>query len=103
MADYKNAIHRAVTHGGDQDFYTGELLDWKLISTYRNAASVEGKTRYKKSFALLPTVDHTLDGDGKLKFVICSWRMNDMKNDLSDPELYELCERVLHHRANGST
>lgn len=101
VVDYKAAIHRAVMDGGDRDFYTGEILDWKLISTYRNAESVAGKTKYKKSFALLPTVDHTLDENGKLKFVICSWRMNDMKNDMSDAELYELCERVLCHRANA--
>ena len=98
ISGYKVAIHRAVTEGGDRDFYTGEVLNWRLISTYRNAASVEGKSRYNKSLALLPTVDHTLDEHGKLKFVICSWRMNDMKNDMTDAELYELCALVLRHR-----
>ncbi|SRR6266566_1718330 len=101
VSEYKGAIHRAVRDGGDRDFYTGEVLDWSLISTYRNAASTEGKVKYKKSFALLPTVDHTIDEHGKLKFVICSWRMNDMKNDMTNAELYELCELVLRHRANG--
>jgi hypothetical protein len=101
VSGYKAAIHEAVKNGGHRDFYTGEVLDWRLISTYRNAASIEGKSKYKKSLALLPTVDHTLDENGKLKFVICSWRMNDMKNDLSDGELYELCELVLRHRING--
>jgi hypothetical protein len=101
VAAYKAAIHRAVEQGGDRDFYSGEVLDWRLISTYRNAASIEGKSKYKKSLALLPTVDHTLDEHDKPKFVICSWRMNDMKNDLTDAELYELCERVLRHRGNG--
>lgn len=101
VAGYKAAIHKAVTDGGDRDYYTGEVLDWRLISTYRNAASLEGKTKYKKSFALLPTVDHTVDEHGNLKFVICSWRMNDMKNDMSDAELYEMCERVLCHRTRS--
>ena len=101
VANYKAAIHRAVTEGGNRDFYTAEVLDWTLISTYRNAASNEGKSKYKKSLALLPTVDHTLNEHGKPKFVICSWSMNDMKNDMTDVELYELCERVLSYRANG--
>src|SRR5437868_6972854 len=61
VAGYKAAIHEAVKNSGHQDFYTGEILDWSLISTYRNAASIEGKSKYKKSLALLPTVDHTLD------------------------------------------
>jgi len=100
IAGYKMAIHRAVKEGGDRDFYTGEPLRWGLISTYRNAASVEGKSKYKKSLALLPTVDHTRDEQGNLKFVICSWRMNDMKSDMTDAELYDLCELVLRHRNN---
>jgi hypothetical protein len=72
VAAYKNAIHKAVVDGGDRDYYTGEVLDWSLISKYRNTAAVEGKAKYKRSFALLPTVDHTLDEQGNLKFVICS-------------------------------
>lgn len=99
VSAYKGAIHEAVTEGGHRDYYTGEVLDWSLISTYRNAAAVEGRVRYKKSFALLPTVDHTLDEQGKLKFVICSWRVNDMKNDMPDEELYKLCDQILKHRS----
>ena len=34
-------------------------------------------------------------------FVICSWRVNDIKNDMSDAELYELCEPVLRHRGTS--
>ncbi|MCH7666911.1 MAG: hypothetical protein IH936_13415 [Acidobacteria bacterium] len=30
------AIHNAVLDGGDRDAYTGEKLDWSLISTYDN-------------------------------------------------------------------
>ena len=98
VSKYKAAIHQAVKEGGDRDFYTGEVLDWHLISTYRNATSLEGKAKYKKSLALLPTVDHTVDDQGMLKFVICSWRMNDMKSDMTNAELYGLCELVLRHR-----
>ena len=95
VARYKAAIHRAVCDGGDRDFYTGEVLDWKLVSKWENIASKEGRVQYKKRFALLPTLDHCLDEKGEPKFVICSWRVNDSKNDLTLEEFFELCERVL--------
>jgi hypothetical protein len=57
-----------------------------------------GKKKYMRQFAQLPTVDHTLDEQGNLKFVICSWQVNDAKGDLSLEEFYALCESVLRHR-----
>ena len=100
VSKYKAAIHAAVCAGGDLDHYTGEILDWHLVSTYKNASSGEGKTKYKSQYALLPTLDHALDKDGKLAFVICSWRVNDAKSDLTEAEFYYLCELVLRHRDN---
>jgi len=97
VKQYKQAIHAAVTAGGNLDYYTGEELDWSLVSTFDNAAAMEGRTKYKKSFALLPTLDHAEDAHGRIKFVICSWRVNDMKSDMSQAEFYELCDRVLGH------
>lgn len=99
VANYKRAIHRAVANGGDLDHYTGEKLDWSLVSTFSNAAAVEGRVKYKKSFALLPTLDHAEDENGLPKFVICSWRVNDMKSDMSEAEFVQMCERVLKHRS----
>ena len=78
-----------------RDYYTGEMLNWKLISQYRNDASKNGKRQYKKGFALLPTVDHVGDGMGPANFVICSWRTNDAKSDLTCAEFEELCRKVL--------
>lgn len=98
VALYKAAIHRAVCDGGERDFYTGEVLDWKLVSKWENAASKEGRVKYKKQFALLPTLDHSLDEKGEPKFVICSWRVNDAKNDLTITEFVELCEAILKYR-----
>jgi hypothetical protein len=98
ISKYKEAIHGAVCAGGDRDFYTGESLDWSLISKYRNENAREGKKKYKKLFANLPSVDHTLDEQGNLKFVICSWSVNDSKSDMTLPEFYTLCENVLRHR-----
>ncbi len=97
ISQYKEAIHEAVLNGGDQDAYTGERLDWSLISTYDNTESQKRRRAYKKEFALLPTVDHVGDGSGSPDFVICSWRTNDSKSDLNLAEFLALCRRVLKH------
>lgn len=98
ISKYKEAIHKAVCSGGDRDYYTGEPLDWSIISKYRNKDSKRGKKKYKQQLVSLPSVDHTLDKKGNLKFVICSWRVNDSKSDMTLPEFYALCESVLRHR-----
>ncbi len=95
VAEYKDAIHSAVRQGGERDFYTGEPLDWSLISTYDNDASANGGRSYKQRFALLPTVDHLGDGRGRPRFVICSWRTNDAKHDLNYAQFVELCRLVV--------
>jgi hypothetical protein len=72
------------------DFYTEEQLDWTLLSKYNNEDSKKYGREYKKQFALLPSVDHLEDGKGPANFVICAWRTNDSKNDLSYEEFVEL-------------
>jgi hypothetical protein len=94
IEEYKWEIHRAVMMSNGIDFYTGERLDWKRISKYNNIASKHGKRAYKKLFALLPTVDHVTDGRGRADFVICGWRTNDSKNDMTYEDFRELCEKV---------
>jgi hypothetical protein len=93
--DYRHAIHEAVIQSDGKDHYTGQILDWSLISQYDNEASAAGRREYKAKFALLPTVDHIGDGTGAANFVICSWRINDMKNDMSHGELATSCILVL--------
>ena len=95
----RQQIHEAVCDHGTHDFYTGEKLDWSLVSTYDNEASKKGGTAYKLGFALLPTVDHVFEPDRSWRFVICAWRTNDAKNDMSHEEFVALCQRVVdHHR-----
>lgn len=89
------AIHNAVCASGGRDAYTGEELDWKLLSTYDNEASRDGGRKYKATFALLPTVDHVADGLGPADFKICGWRTNDAKHDLSLEEFLTLCQKVV--------
>lgn len=103
VAEYKAAIHAAVVRSQGRDAYTGERLRWGLISTYDNDQSKTHRRAYKHGFALLPTVDHVGDGTGPADFVICAWRTNDAKADLSRQEFLALCRRVVgfHDRRAG--
>ena len=94
---YRNAIHAAVVNCGGYDVYTGEELNWLLISGYNNDQSKKKGRNYKREFALLPTVDHVGDGTGTTDFKICGWRTNDAKNDLSLSEFLSVCQTVLEH------
>lgn len=90
-------MHAAVVASKGLDHYTGEALDWHLIGTYCNESSKAGRSVYKATMALLPTLDHVLMEDGQWDFVVCAWRTNDAKNDLSHSEFVELCRKVVSH------
>ncbi|MFG6490525.1 hypothetical protein ACG04R_27930 [Roseateles sp. BYS78W] len=96
---YKEAIHAAVVLSGGRDAYTGEQLDWHLISTYDNDESKLGRHQYKARFAMLPSVDHLDAGATEASFRICAWRTNDAKNDLSIEAFVALCRQVVAHAA----
>ena len=95
IEEYKKAIHLAVERCGGLDEYTGRPLQWDLISRYNNDESRKRGRDYKKGFSDLPTVDHVADGLGPPDFFICSWRVNDAKNDLDLNEFRQLCSEVL--------
>jgi hypothetical protein len=103
VARYEAEIHAAVCESGNRDFYTGERLDWSLISTWDNESAKRGRAKYKRTLALLPTVDHTADDHGRQKFVTCSWSVNDAKSDLTLEQFYQLCERVLKYRDQNNS
>lgn len=94
---YRAAIHGAVAGSAGRDAYTGEALDWKLISRYDNVESKKLGRPYKHRFALLPTVDHVGNGMGPANFMICGWRTNDAKHDLELPAFIAVCKAVLRH------
>ena len=96
---YKRAIHEAVGLSLGKDRYTGEKLDWKLISKYDNEESKMGRGTYKAKLAYLPTVDHTYERANATDFAICGWRTNDAKGDLKIDEFISLCRRVIRHHA----
>ncbi|MEH6542676.1 MAG: hypothetical protein V7721_01935 [Porticoccaceae bacterium] len=93
---YKIAIHNAVCDSKGKDAYTNENLDWSLLSEYDNEQSKKHGRKYKKQFALLPSVDHVGDGAGEADFKICSWRTNSAKNDMSYSELVDLCHKIIN-------
>ena len=96
---YRSKICEAIKNIPDagKDYYTEEKLNWDLIGQYNNSnAQQEGKA-YKRKFALMPTVDH-INAEAKPEFVICSWRMNDAKNDLSEFAFTKLCIRFLRKK-----
>jgi len=96
-SNYRDQIHEAVLRSGGRDAYTGEDLDWSLLSKYNNEESKAGRHGYKAGFALLPTVDH-IESDNRIAaFCICGWRTNDAKHDLSTASFLTLCEKVLKH------
>ena len=95
--EYKAAIHQAVVASGGLDAYTGESLDWTIISKFDNEGAKAGGRSYKKRFGLLPTVDHVGDRLAAADFRVCSWRTNDAKNDVDMDEFLAVCRAVLQH------
>ena len=94
----KQAIIDAIEQSAGRDYFTGEALDWASISRWNNEDAKRGGAKYRKAFWNLPTVDHDQDKAGKPVFRLCSWRMNDSKNDQSIAEFLQLAAKVQKHR-----
>lgn len=99
VATYKAMIHEAVIKSNGRDAYTGEMLDWSLLSKWRNNEAKDQGSAYKRKFALLPSVDHISDRRDTASFAICSLRTNSAKSDLSVDEFYCLCRQVVTHQS----
>jgi len=98
VAGFKEAIYRAVVEAGGCDYYTGQPLDWHRISQWDNAEAAAKRGEYKKTFWNLPTVDHDFSDNGSAVFRLCSWRVNDAKNDQTIEEFLELAKAIRIHR-----
>ena len=94
IAEAKAAIHNAIVASGGRDYVTDEELRWDLLGNYDNEASGREGAAYKRARWMQPTVDH-LNSLPVCDFVICSWRTNDAKGDMSVEELKEFCGLVL--------
>ncbi|MCP9832844.1 hypothetical protein KBY95_00685 [Cyanobium sp. Aljojuca 7A6] len=96
VSEAKAAVHAAIADCGGRDYWTGEQLRWDLLGNYDSDESgLQGAT-YKRARALQPTIDHR-DSRPICDFVICAWRTNDAKHDMSSEELKEFCRLVLEH------
>lgn len=100
--NYKRAIHKAVIDSKGIDAYTGKKMNWTLICQYDNEESKIGRSEYKKQFSELPTFDHVSKEGEKLKFSICSWKVNDAKNDLDYKEFVKLCKEIVEFEKKKS-
>jgi hypothetical protein len=89
-AVYKKEIHEAVKRSLPYDPYTGENLEWELISQWDT--SHEQPEGYRKKFALMPTIDHI--NPAEFRFGICSWKSNVAKSDMTPDEFIRLCETI---------
>jgi len=99
VQQYRLAIHGAVLASEGRDHWTGEPLDWELIGTYYNTEAAAGKGAHKKQYAMLPTIDHRTNKP-EADFVICAWRTNDAKHDMTPEELLTFCRAVIAHSSN---
>lgn len=99
VQQYRLAIHGAVVASQGRDHWSGELLDWELIGTYDNNEAAAGKGEHKKKYAMLPTVDHRTNKP-EADFVICAWRTNDAKHDMTPAELLTFCRAVIAHSSH---
>lgn len=97
VSKYKELIHQAVLASKGKDAYTGEDLDWKLISKYNNKQAKKFGDEYKKKFYYLPTIDHEIPNIKNPSFKICSWKINDVKNDLTLKELLIECKKLIKY------
>jgi hypothetical protein len=97
-ASYKERICQAVNEAQGRDYYTGQRLAWNLISRWDNAEAARKKGEYKRDFWNLPTVDHEDPSDCKSTLRLCSWRLNDAKNDQTIAELLALADQIRAHQ-----
>ncbi|MCP9828780.1 hypothetical protein KBZ19_09810 [Synechococcus sp. L2F] len=79
-----------------RDHWTGEPLRWDLLGNYDSDESGRQGASYKRARAMQPTIDHR-NSEPICDFVICSWRTNDAKHDMSIEELKEFSRLVLEH------
>jgi hypothetical protein len=98
IGEYKKAIHQTLKKSNGKDYYTGKKLDWAKLNQWNNEEAKSDGRNYKKKFRNSPSVDHVGNGLGKPNFKICSWCVNDAKNDLTENEFIELCKQILEYR-----
>jgi hypothetical protein len=100
-AMYKKKIHQAVWDKGEIDPYTGDKLNWELISRQTPSTKYGFINNFLNNFALLPVIDHV--GTEDLEFEICSWLINECKTCLTPDEFMGICKKVVDYRMPKGT
>jgi hypothetical protein len=93
---YKQKIHQAVLDGGEFDPYTGEKINWGLISKEKNLKKGDYIDNYLNRYAMYPAVDHIIPGE--FEFEICSWISNESKSSMTPDEFVDFCRKVVSFR-----
>jgi hypothetical protein len=93
IAQYRDAIHASVMAAGLTDPFTGDDLLWELIETWDPKKPISHDD-FVKSYCWMPTVDHKDPHATTVEFEICSWQVNNCKNDQSVEEFLEMCGTV---------
>lgn len=96
----KQRILKAIEEADGCDYYTGLQLDWKLISKWNNDEAFKRRGEYKIKFWNLPTIDHEVPSSDVTRLRLCSWQLNDAKNDQTIQELLILAENIRKHQLN---
>ena len=92
-AEIERRLHAAVRRSGGVDFYTGDLIRWRLLNgPIPTAAGRDGHRRRGH----WPSVDH-YTGTKAVDFRICSGQVNASKGALSHGRFVDLCRRVVDH------
>ena len=82
-----------------RDHWSGEPLDWQLNRTYDNKEAAAVKGAHKEQYAMLPTIDYRTNKP-EADFVICAWRTNDAKHDMTPEELLTFRRAFIAHSPN---
>jgi hypothetical protein len=93
---YKQKIHQAVIDGGEFDPYTGEKINWELISKVKTLKREEYVNDFLNANAMLPAVDHI--NPEEFGFEICSWISNESKSCMTPEEFVGFCQKVVSFR-----
>ena len=90
---YKQKIHQAVLDGGEFDPYTGEKINWGLISKEK---TLKKGNFIDSGYAMRPAVDHI--NPEEFGFEICTWISNESKSCMTSDQFVDFCRKVVSFR-----
>lgn len=89
---YRLAIYKAVSKGATHDYYTGELLNWRLLRYFSK------NNRIDRDECLMPSIDHEGLNTTSPTFRICTLRTNKCKSNYSVEQMLKFCRAFIKHQ-----